>query len=322
MRTLSPLLASLLFTGCAVENELRYNATLEARTSGVVITDDGLTAWASMEGTTCAIDPRWGCPTIDVDLPTDGEQIVDHHAGRTLGRSAVGVHTLSGSAWDAADDLVLTDVRVAKLADAGRLVLAGDRGACALHRDGGASIAVPGELCGDDARADIDRRTGHLFVATAGALLRVGADGATVLADAGVDRVARDASLARTYVGSAGQRSVRAITDDGASAWTASLTGSLRGVATRGDKGELLAFTARDDGFGELVRIDGATGAVQATYSLPEGDGEIAVGGDGTAVAVIRDRQVHWYTLQPRGESITIDPSPANCMTDWGISRD
>lgn len=315
------LLAATTLVGCAIENELRYTATLESMTDGVVFTDDGLDSIAAMAGTTCTIDPRWGCPTDDVDLPTDGEQIVDHYAGLTLGRSAVGVHTLTGSAWDAANDLVLDEVRVARLTDRGRVVLAGSTD-CALYLDDAEPVGVPASLCADDARASVDRTTGHLYVASEGDLLRVGADGLRQVVTGDFDRLARDATRQLTYVTRGGGSSITAIDDDGRTAWTTDVDVAVRSLVTRGDRGDVLVLGERTNGFGQLIRIDGATGQVRSAQEVPDGQGELAVSGNGAAIAIIRAEQVHYYALDVAGEQPVVDPAPPNCMTDWGTIND
>lgn len=316
------LLASATLVGCAIENELRYTATLDATTHGVVLSDDGLESFAAMSGTTCTIDPRWGCPTDDADLPTEEETVVDHHGGVTLGRSAVGVHTITGSAWDAADDLILPDVRVARLTDRGRVVLAGSGPDCGLHLDGADPTGVPASLCGDGVRAAVDRSRGELWVAAPDGVYRVGARGLARFDGDGADRVARDAARGLTFLARTGSSELRALDDDGQAVWSATVDGEVRSMAARGDRGDVLVLTARSDGFGVIERRDGATGSLRSASEVPDGDGELAVSGNGAAVAIVRVDQVHYYAMELDGETAVIDPTPPRCMMDDQPTRD
>lgn len=316
------LLASATLVGCAIENELRYTATLDASTHGVVLTDDGLQSHAAMSGTTCTIDPRWGCPTDDADLPTEDETVVDHHGGITLGRSAVGVHTITGSAWDAVDDLLLTDVRVARLTDAGRVVLAGTPQTCALHVDGADPTGVPESLCAEGVRASVDRERSDLWVAADDGLYRVGARGIARFGSDGADRVARDATRRLTFLAHTGGTALRALDDDGSPVWSVATGGSIRSMATRGDKGDVLVLVSRPDGFGVIERRDGASGLLRSASEVPDGDGELAVSGNGAAIAIVRADQVHYYAMDVAGEQAVVDPTPPRCMQDDFATQD
>lgn len=314
MKSLNPVLLTALLAGCAVENELRYTATLGVQTQGVSLSEDGLDAFAAMDGTTCTINTAWGCPTEDTDLPTERERIVDHYRGETLARSDVGVHRITGSEWDAADDLVLEGVRTARLTDFGRVVLHQASTGCALVEEQ-AHVDLPSQLCASEVHTDVDRRTGAMYAATADqGIWRLSiAEGAVRIADQG-ELIARDSQLQSTYLASR-QRDLRSIDDLGQVLWSAEdlPLRSISAIHTRGDKSDVVVFGERDDR-GVVLRIDGRTGQVRSQSEVPTGNGEIVVSGNGQTLAIVLDDAVHYYAIEVDGEDPVIDPDPPGCM--------
>ena len=94
------ILGMVMLAGCSPQApELRYQSTLMAKTNGVAMSEDGLSSFAAMSGTTCSIDTRWGCVTGDEDLPTTEERVLDHHDGITLASTVEGLHLMSTEGW-------------------------------------------------------------------------------------------------------------------------------------------------------------------------------------------------------------------------------
>lgn len=308
---LLPIAAVLLTVGCATENELRFMSTLPAQTRGVVMSEDGIESYVAMRGTTCTITTTWGCPTLDTDLPTEQEEIVDHYEGRTLAQSALGVHYLTGSAWDAADDLLLTDVRIARLSNTGALVLHGSSSTCSLLVSGVETLA-PLSACRPGARAAVDRVDSALWVATGEEVLRLDPDSVRrfALTD---DLLAYDPVHRATYLATTGGRKLHAVDDLGRDLWSVSTRGKITAVATRGGRGDVLVLA--DAGkLGVLERRDGASGALLASYDMPSGDGEMVVSQNGVGLSIQTPDEVHYYVLEISGEPRVIDEEPVVCL--------
>jgi hypothetical protein len=306
--------ACLLAAGCKSENELRYTATLQAETSGVAMSDDGLDGFAAMSGTTCTIDVNWGCPTDDEDLPTEQEQVVDHLGHQTIGVSPEGMHSIVDGKWNVDADIPVVGLRTANLTlDGGHVLLGGDTSDCWIRRDDGSIGAVPGEVCADDARHTVDRATGTMFVASGGLLFKLAKGEAKELSEPG-DLVAWDSSLHLLYTADSGTENLRALDPDGVIVWEADTKGPIRDIAARGDRGEVLVLMRREDGLGGMERRDGETGRLLGRSTLPTDDGTLTTSLNGVRIAVIRSDEVHFFALETDGEEPVVDTTPPTCI--------
>lgn len=295
---------TLLFAGCCLtvaacqsENELRHTATLQAETSGVALSDDGLDGFAAMSGTTCTIDVNWGCPIADVDLPTVEDRVLDHWGDTTLGGSPDGVHQISGGTWNTDADLPMSDLRTARLSARGVATVHGDRTTCYHRLADGSDVAIPGAVCADDADVTVDRGTGTLYAATTEGVYAVTAAGAERLADA-ARHASWDPGTDHLLVVDADQRTLRALDRTGAEAWATRAGTDIHGMASRGGLGELLVLVDDRDGFGTVERRDASTGKVLGRSLLPTADGQLVVSANGARVALVRDDEVHFYALE------------------------
>jgi hypothetical protein len=315
------LLLTLFAGACASdEGELQYTSTLEAQTRGVVLSYDGLDAYAAMGDTTCKVDTTWGCPTADGDLPTDDEWVIDHFEGRTLAASDLGVHMLDGSqVWLEDADLAVDQVRDARITSKGLVVLAGDENGCSMANEDG-SVALPGEFCLPNLSAAVDRTEGALLVATSDGLFRVDGSGVHPLPGSGdLVAVGHDGVF---YTATRGATGLTAFDPAGTTLWTAETAGPVVSIAARGDTGDLLALV-RDGGLGALERHDGASGETAASYALPAAEGDLVTSGNGRTVGIVLPDAVHYYSLDLPGEAPVIDETPAtDCMVDtpWAWS--
>ncbi len=311
-------------TGCATDYDLRYLSSLDAETDGVVLSDDGIDAYAAMSTTTCEIDTTWGCPTSDVDLPTDGERVVDHWHGQTLGATEMGVHVIEGQIWQQPFDLELAGVREARLTSVGTLVLAGDANDCVLTGESDVSVPLPGALCGDQVTTAVDRSAGVLYAGTEDGAWRIGFDGAERIADEGA-LVAVDGGSGTVVVAMPGGTELMAVSSVGQSLWTVSVPGGIASIALRG--GGLagsagLLVLHEEDGLGTITRVDVESGEVDDTYAVPSVDGQIVVSDNGQTVGIVHDAVVHWYELLLDGEQAAIDEDVPNCMEPGGFATD
>lgn len=309
------LLLTLLAGACSTgDGELQYTSTLEAQTRGVVLSYDGLDAFAAMGDTTCRVDTTWGCPTADADLPSEDEWILDHFDGLTLAASDVGVHTLDGSqAWLTDLDVTVDGVRDAKLTSTGVMVVSGDESGCSMSNEDG-SVALPGTFCLPTVSSAVDRVEGSMIVATDDGLFRVDASGVTRLPGTGDLVAANDEGLFVTAT--RGSSGLRAFDHNGVPVWTAETDGPVQSIAMRGDTGDLLALVS-NDGLGALERHQGATGETAASYALPAAGGDLISSGNGRTVGIVLPDAVHYYSLDLPGEAPVIDATPAtDCMQD------
>lgn len=309
MRTIL-LVACAAAVGCQVENELQYRSTVRAETDGVVLSRDGLNAFAAMAGTTCTLDTRWGCAVDDQDLPTDEERIFDHFDGVTLAVSADDLHFMDGGTWTAGADVHVEGIQSARLTDAGFLALRTTATGCML-KTGDEDVSMPAALCAAES-IDVDR-AGALIAATPDGVYRADAQGYRRIAD-GADRVAVDPALDQLYVATTGTRVVKALDHDGTQLWSIERPGAVQDIATRGDKGDLVVLTSADDGFGTLERIDGATGAVMSDSRIPVGEGDIVVSGNGRMITVVLADEIHNFEMIVKGENAPIGDESVSCI--------
>jgi hypothetical protein len=312
MRTTPLMAATLLAAACASENELRYTATLQAETNGVVLSDDGLDGFAAMSGTTCTIDVNWGCPIADQDLPTVDEAVVDHHGEVTLGVSEEGVHTIRGGLWDEGSDIPVAGIRTGRLADGGPVMLGGSLEDCWIQQ-GDVRGGAPGAACDDGAHHAVDRATGTLFVAADQQLWALTA-GEPERSMGPADLIAWDAGVRRLYAASVGDTEIVALEPSGAVAWTEQTRDPIVDVAARGDLGEVLVLVERADGLGSLERRDGETGRVLGRSALPTADGTLVASLNGVRVALVRDGEVSFFALETDNALPVVDDTPADCV--------
>jgi len=304
-----------LAAACGSEQELRYTSTLEAETSGLALSERGDAAHAAMSGTTCTIDPEFGCPIADADLPSAEEAVLDHRDGITLGRSPRGLHKVDADGWRRTDDLAIDGLKTAKLVDGGTAMLWGDTDQCWTQRGDGDAIEVPGAACADGAAVEVDRRRGTLFVASDLGLVTVDDAGSQTLARIDEDLVSWDASLRQLYVAHEGSSLVRAITRRGEEVWTYETEGTVRSIASRGKHGEVLILSRGADGYGTIHRVDGSNGNDQGSTEVPVSDADLEVSADGGAVALVCTSEVHFYAFErDDADTGTITRDPPNCI--------
>jgi hypothetical protein len=312
MRTTPLMAATLLAAACASENELRYTATLQAETNGVVLSDDGLDGYAAMSGTTCTIDVNWGCPIADEDLPTVGEAVVDHHGEVTLCVSEQGLHTIRDGVWDETDDIQVAEIRTGRLADSGPVMLGGSPDACWIQH-GEVRTDAPGAACAEGAHHAVDRATGTLFVAADRQLWALAA-GESERPLGPADLIAWDPGVRRLYAASAGGTDLQALDPDGTVAWSVQTRDPIVEVTARGALGEVLVLVERNDGLGSLERRDGETGKVLGRSILPTADGTVVASLNGVRVAVVRDDEVSFFALETDNALPIVDDTPADCV--------
>jgi len=295
------ILAGLAAVGCTSEHELQFRSTVVTESDGVALSDDGLTSYAAMNGLTCALDVRWGCPTIEDDLPTDEEQVLDHLDGTTLAASASTLHFMEGGSWDPSRDLAVPSLRTARLSDAGLLALHDDDG-CQLDI-GSQTMTVDDAFC-SATDLEVDRR-GALVAITEGGVLRADASGVTRLAEGG-DRGAVDLSQDLVYVATAGDYRLTAVDGRGAEQWSVDLDNPVRDVAARGDKGDVIVLSENAEGLGVIERRDGLTGEVESLGTVPVADAALRVSANGRTLALVTEGEISHFEIVIEGEKVPL----------------
>jgi hypothetical protein len=311
----------LISTACGIENELQQTATLEARTNGVTLSEDGLDGTAGMIGMTCTIDAMFGCPTVDIDLPTDHEKVADHFGGRTLGTSDEGLHTIEAGEYRQSLDVLTHNVRSAAWAYDGPMWLADGPSGCSLTLPGGATVPASDDACVEGARMSPDR-VGALWVASNGVTQRISASGSQIIAQAG-DLIAWDESMQRLYTANRGERELRALDEKGVVLWSVKASGPIRDIAARGDRGEALVRVDKGK-LTVLERRDGADGTLLGRSRLGPEEGKITVSENGRTLALAQDQRVTFFRLatDPEDDEV-VDDTPPNCITAGsGVSAD
>ncbi len=301
----------VVVTGCTSEAELRYLSTLPTEVNGVVFSEDGVEAYVAMRGTTCTIETAWGCPVEDVDLPSGEERIVDHHAGRTLAVSPVGLHQIEGGTWAERADLRVDAVRWARFGKTGPIFVRGDDAGCAFQAAEGEPIRLEPAWC-DAVTLGVDRERDALWMADGQQVSRVSPDGVISFASS-ADLLDHDAATGLTYLAASGGSELYAVDDQGRVVWSSTNRGTVTDIVARGHRGDLLVL--RWDGpVGRLERRDGATGHLFESFSLPGADGELVVSENGVGVAIVVEDAVHHYNLEIVGEELPINDQPRSCI--------
>ncbi len=267
MRSVSTLGCVLvLVTGCRSPNIfLTPRTQLLAKTSGVVLHEDGSEAHAAMMGTTCSFDPIEGFILGDYDLTPEDELVWDAWEGEVLARSDAGVHVIGVHTGNTrlASDTDQSTVLDGALTGAGPLGLHHWLdGSCTLQWYDEA-IEVPIGECTDGQIAPV--RSGEIvFIATDERLLWVSMSGA-VIELGSADQVIWDHrdGIAVSASGS----DLVAWTRDGTESWSWSGPGVVDGITVLPDQliGVIIGgvWYALDANTGELFK-----GGVEA----PPGD--------------------------------------------------
>ncbi|TNE84444.1 MAG: hypothetical protein EP330_29975 [Deltaproteobacteria bacterium] len=285
-------LASLV--GCATEGtSFDYQSTLSRNTRGLVLHEDGSKGHAGMLGTNCPFETEQGTVTGDYQLPDEGEKVVD--SGDLIGEDTVllllgdDAHLLDKSTGEYTHEtLTFANLVDARLFTGGMAALTEDLGSCRLEwSDGQTSESPCGEL-------DVDIVTGTAMVRHPRGVSLLDAEGARVIAEPTAHAVL-DSVAAAVYV--ADGQVVRGLDHDGTVRWETPVDGEVLALSEAGATGAAAVFVGFDDGLGELLYLDGDTGAVQARVGTPGWADELTVSADGSTVALVRPSETHFYRL-------------------------
>jgi hypothetical protein len=320
MRHLIPIALALSLAACQSDQELRHTSTLQAVTNGVVLSDDGSEGFAAMQGTTCTIHTGWGCPTSDTNLPTYEERIVDHYRGETLGASPAGVHRIVNREWLEVEDIEIDDVVAARLTDEGAVFIRGDVDNCSVQWEDGTAVVAPSAACEMGGKVSVDREGGSIIVATSDGIITLNRDSSEAITERG-DLVAWDRVTRLIYTADIGATTLRALTRRGALVWEVETLGAIRSLTALGRRGEVLVLVQNAEQMGTAERHDGETGKLLGTSTLPDAEGELSSSDNGQGIAVEREDEVHFYSLELSDDEPVVTDSP-NCPNLDGVTTD
>lgn len=293
MRIIGPITLAMM-VGCTSETDsFDYQSTLDRSTRGLVLHEDGEIGHAGMLGTNCPFETSEGKVTGDYDLPDNNETIVD--SGDLIGENTVlaligdDAHLLDKSSGNYSHETIvmpgLLDARLYVGGLAG-LVDLGDT--CEVRwSDDGSAVSAP---CG---QLDVDPLSGLAVVTGVRGLSVVDRDGA-MRVDA-ADAAVIDGSAEAIYLLEG--PNVRALEFDGSLRWELTLDGTVLALAEAGSTGAAAALVGHENGTGELLYLDGDTGAVQARIATPGWAEGLTVSADGSTVALTRPTHTHFYRL-------------------------
>jgi hypothetical protein len=324
-----PLLLALVTAGACTsapdQVDLDLRATLNARTHGVALHDNGL-ADAAMAGQICLVDTVTGDVLGDRDLTDGSESVLDARGDRALGLADGRLHQLSGADITADEDLGL-HAADARLMDDGFAAIAPTDDACTVEfsaSTGTSAWSVPG-ACGGFA---VDADGGAAWIADGTALTAVQPDGAMLsLPDAGVDTVEWDGADGLAIVASTAGSLVTGVDGAGEPAWTVEVRGTVHDLATS-ESGLVVASVEQPGGGGEIVVLDGADGTQLVSHLTPD-VADVIISGDGLSIGLVTADQVHFYDLTPDArpmdaptaeQTAGVDGAGAGWTVLWGAA--
>ncbi|MCO4743207.1 MAG: hypothetical protein KC912_00360 [Proteobacteria bacterium] len=288
---------ALLASGCASDgaDSFDYQSSLSRNARGLVLHQDGSIGHAGMMGTNCPFETSEGSVTGDYQLPGEGEKVVD--SGDLIGENTVllllgdDAHLLDKSTGEYTHEtLTVAGLEEARLYEGGIVALSREEtGACLVSwSDSEESVAAP---CGD---LDVNPETGLAVIAHERGVSLVSANDVFRVADFG-DSGVYDHNAQAIYTSDA--QTVRALEEDGTLRWEVELEGRVVDITEAGATGAAAVFVALPDGAGQVVYLDGDTGARQASVRTPGLADELTVSADGSTVAITRAGAAHFYRL-------------------------
>lgn len=293
MRALAMMAVGLV--GCAPleTDSFDYRSTLERNVRGLVLHGDGERGHAGMMGTNCPFETERGTVTGDYSLPDEGEKVVDsgdligvHTVLLTLGDDAHLLDKSSGSYRH--ETLNFPGLQDARLVDGGMVALQSVAAGCSLSwSDSGDILDVP---CGS---LETEPRSGVAAIAADDTVHLYDRLGEMSAFDGRL--VALDPVGGHAYVGDSNQ--IRGVDVDGSVLWERQLSGEVLALTEAGASSAAAVFVGHDDGTGSLVYLDGETGATRAVVGTPGLADDLEVSADGSTVAIVRERQAHFYRL-------------------------
>jgi len=282
--------------------QFEHTSELGVNTRGMAMHPDGDAAQVSMFGTTCQVSTQDASVGHDADYPSESEIVQD---GATLhGDPAVaivspeGVHVTFPDSAGTWNDVTVTlpGTAQARLVSDGVVALDQDCGVhwSSLNGDLTSSDTLTGDCVDAGFAASPD---GTAFVATGDQAWRLDGAGVTPL-NLEADLVSWDPAVGLLYVASLHGDLLRAVTPDGAEVWGLPLDGRVVSFDDMGVSGTVAVMVERDNGTGDLLVVDGASGGILAALPTPSAADQVHVAESGDAFALVLEREVHFFRMQ------------------------
>jgi hypothetical protein len=306
------LSVSLLLTAGCSSLSVEHVSTLTHATKGVLLHADGQ-ATTGIGGMVCTVQATGSVDEIgvmeDIDFTDAAEHVQDLHGDRVVASSEEGLHFIEAGV--AGESIDLSGVLQARLLDDGVAALRSVDGGCQLEwlGEGASATPVRDGFCAEGAQMTVDPTSKVVYIAD-GELYRVTPDAEEAL---GIEArfVDFDASSGVLFAGSG--EVVSALVGD-TLAWQRTVDGTVTSVAAYSGSGAALVGVLQSNGRG-AIRIFGAEGEdsmPNLDEVIPESGG-VTASDDGTLIAVILDKETHFFevctddcgprvTFSPRGD--------------------
>lgn len=298
MRVLGGMVITVLAMACQPADPLEFThlSTMQSKTRGVVLMDDGQRGHGAMVGTTCRFDTLNGWLIDDFDLPSRDDRVTDTLHGQVLGTNPDGVYDVRNL-----DFIPAAGVHDARFTEAGVVLVGSGDGGCTVSWDDGRATAAPSGVCDADAGAiTVVRDSGALVVATSDSTVVVDADGARELAEA-ADFAVYDKRTGLVYLAMEGLSEVRAVDLDGQLVWFTDVGGAVTAMQQMGKRQKVVVMV-EDGDTTRMVVLDGPSGDEEVDVEAPGSDVELSVSDDGTTLAVTLPSEVFFYDIVAEGE--------------------
>lgn len=288
--------------GCTNQSvTFEHQSELDTNTRGVALLDDGLHGQAGMYGLTCRINTADASIGEDYDFPSNSETVVD---GGTIGTdpavlviSEVGAHvTYPNRGWDWStseyDNPNLVDGAVY---DSGIVVLVNDG---SVQWVSGDQVATAPAAVDATVHGMTVTPSGTAFIGTTAGVISVDPSGSSTDVGAEADLLAWDDAAEVLYTAMSGTTTLSGIEADGTVRWTTELPGNITSLDAMGPLAQAAVMVEDASGTGELVTVDGFTGAITSSLTTPSAADDLVVSGNGHTMALVLPNEVHFFAVR------------------------
>jgi hypothetical protein len=287
----------LVTVGCTQQQvSLQHASSLETRVRGVGMMSDGQSADVGMAGNTCRFDIGSSVIGADADVAQGEADVVhDGFGDRSIVVGASGVFVVDAGYGANTPVYPGSDIASGRFTEDGIALLHGDGQVRWLGGADEVAVVLPEGQQADERGFAVDRASGTAFVGTGAGAYAMSPSGMIDLGVVG-DLVAFDNASGAVFVATEGGRELSALEVDGTPRWSLALDGVVTAMDDMGE-GSAIAVMTDVDGAGQLLVVDGATGAVKMDQATPSAAPGISVSENGRSMAVILENEVHFFNV-------------------------